>query len=32
MELTLFSSDSSDQYKKDIYIVIAALYNSEYRF
>lgn len=32
MELTLFSSDSSGQYKKDIYNVIAAPYNSEYRF
>lgn len=32
MELTLFSSDSSSQYKKDIYNVIAAPYNSEYRF
>ncbi len=32
MELTLFSSDSSTQYKKDIYNVIAAPYNSEYRF
>ena len=32
MELTLFSSDSSGQYKKDIFNVIAAPYNSEYRF
>lgn len=32
MELTLFSSDSNGQYKKDIYNVIAAPYNSEYRF
>lgn len=32
MEITLFSSDSSGQYKKDIYNVIAAPYNSEYRF
>lgn len=32
MELTLFSSDSSGQYKKDIYNVIAAPYNSKYRF
>lgn len=32
MELTLFSSDSSGQYKKDIFNVIAAPFNSEYRF
>ena len=32
MFLTLFSSDSSHQYKKDVLNVIAAPYNSEYRF
>ncbi len=32
MELTLFSSDSSGQYKKDIYNVIAAPANSHYQF
>ena len=32
MVLTLFSSDSSQQYKKDVLNVIAAPYNSEYRF
>ena len=32
MILTLFSSDGSHQYKKDVLNVIAAPYNSEYRF
>ncbi len=32
MELTLFSSDSSGQYKKDIYNVIAAPNNTHYQF
>lgn len=32
MEITLFSSDSNGQYKKDIYNVIAAPRNATYRF
>ncbi len=32
MEVTLFSSDSNGQYKKDIYNVIAAPRNATYRF